>query len=88
MSGGGGVIIICIYIKMVMATTGGLEESSFRIKQRPLRRSVNAGMSRAKFSFLIGPNTVLLFFIIYNIHPMKDCYCARLLFDSLFIYSH
>jgi len=75
---------------MVELATGAPEESSFRIKQRPFRRSViNAGMScrksRAKFSFLIGPNTVLLFFIIYNIHPRRiltarGCYSILYLF--------
>jgi len=75
---------------MVESVADAPEESSFRIKQRPFRRSVNAGMSRlksrAKFSFLIGPNTVLLFFIIiYNIHPRRiptasGCYSILYLF--------
>lgn len=74
---------------MVELAADAPEESSFRIKQRPFRRSVNAGMSclksRTKFSFLIGPNTVLLFFIIYNIHPRRilttrGCYSILYLF--------
>jgi len=78
-----------IYIYIYISAAGAREESSFWIKQRPFQRSVNAGMSRlksrAKFSFLIGPNTVLLFFIIYNIHPRRiptasGCYSILYLF--------